>query len=52
MALSTEAVSILRYGAGILKWNKNELQAMDRKSRKFMTKNKKNCTQELEGSRM
>ena len=26
MALNTWAVSILRYGAGILKWNKNELQ--------------------------
>ena len=26
MALNTWAVSILSYGAGILKWNKNELQ--------------------------
>ena len=26
MTLNTWAVSILRYGAGILKWNKNELQ--------------------------
>ena len=40
MALNTWAVSILRYGAGILKWNKNELQKMDRKTRKFMTRNK------------
>ena len=32
-ALNTWAVSILRYGAGILKWNKNELQEMDRKTR-------------------
>ena len=45
MALNTWAVSILRYGAGILKWNKNELQKMDRKTRKFMTI--KNCTQEV-----
>ena len=30
MALNTGAVSILRYGARILKWNKNELQEMDR----------------------
>ena len=30
----------MRYGAGILKWNKNELQEMDRKTRKFMTMNK------------
>ena len=29
MALNTWAVPILRYGAGILKWNKNELQEMD-----------------------
>ena len=28
------------YGVGILKWNKNELQEMDRKTRKFMTMNK------------
>ena len=40
MGLNTWAVSILRYGAGILKWNKNELQEMDRKTRKFMTMNK------------
>ena len=40
MTLNTWAVSILRYGAGILKWNKNELQEMDRKTRKFMTMNK------------
>ena len=39
MALNTWAVSILRYGAGILKWNKNELQEIDRKARKFMTVN-------------
>ena len=30
----------MRYGAGILQWNKNELQEMDRKTRKFMTINK------------
>ena len=40
MALNTWAVSILRYGAGILRWNKNELQEIDRKTRKFMTMNK------------
>ena len=40
MALNTWAVSILRYGAGILKWNKNELQERNRKTRKFMTMNK------------
>ena len=39
-ALNTWAVSILRYGAEILKWNKNELQEMDRKTRKSMTMNK------------
>ena len=37
MALNTWAVSILRYGAGMPKWNKNELQEMDRKTRKCMT---------------
>ena len=40
VALNTWAVSILRYGAGILKWNKDELQEMDRKNRKYMTMNK------------
>ena len=40
IALNTWAVSILRYGSGILKWNKNELQEIDRKTRKFMTINK------------
>ena len=30
----------MRYGAGILKWNKNELQEMDRKASKFMTMKK------------
>ena len=37
MALNTWTVSTLRYGAGILTWNKNELQEMDRKTRKLMT---------------
>ena len=40
VALNTWAVSILRYGPGILKWNKDELQEMDRKNRKYMTMNK------------
>ena len=40
MALNTRSVSIMRYGAVILKWNKIELQEMDRKTRKFMTVNK------------
>ena len=40
MALNTWPVSILRYGAGILKWNKNEPQEMDRKTRKSITINK------------
>ena len=40
MALNTWAVSILRYGAGIIAWNKNELQEMDRKTRKSITMNK------------
>ena len=46
MALNTWAVSILRHGVEILKWNKNELQEMNRKTRKFMTM-KENCTREV-----
>ena len=37
LAINTWAVSVLRYGAGILKWTTNELKSMDRKSRKIMT---------------
>ena len=36
MVLNTWVVSILRYGDAILKWNKNELEEMDRKTMKFM----------------
>ena len=38
--LNTWAVSNMRYGTGILTWNKNELQEMDRKTKKFMKMNK------------
>ena len=40
MALNTWEVSILRHNVEILKWNKNELQEIDRKTRKLMTMNK------------
>ena len=30
----------MRYGAGTIKWNKEELQEIDRKSRKIKTMNK------------
>ena len=33
-------MSLRRYGAGTIKWNKEELQKIDRKSRKIMTINK------------
>ena len=36
-AMNTWAISLIRYGAGIVKWNKEELQTMDRKTRKMMT---------------
>ena len=36
MVLNSRVVSILRYGDAILKWNKNELEEMDRKTMKFM----------------
>ena len=36
-AINSRAVSIIRYGAGIIKWTKNELEEMDRKTRKLMT---------------
>ena len=39
-ATNTWAVSLMRYGAGIIKWSKEELQAINRKTRKIMTMNK------------
>ena len=39
-AVNTWAVSLMRYGAGTINWNKEELQEIDRKSRKIMTMNK------------
>ena len=39
-ALNTWVISLLRYGAGILKWRKNVLDEMDRQTRKIMTMNK------------
>ena len=37
MAVNTWAVSVLRYGAEILKWNTDELKRLDRRTRTFMT---------------
>ena len=39
-AINSRAVSIMRYGAGILKWTKEELRAIDRKTRKILTANR------------
>ena len=39
-AANTWAESLMRCGAGTIKWNKEELQGIDRKSRKIMTMNK------------
>ena len=36
MAMNTWAVALLRYGAGVLKWRKEEIAAMDCKTRKLM----------------
>ena len=37
MAVNTWAVSAMRYGTGILKWDIDELKSLDRRTRKFMT---------------
>ena len=37
--INSRAVSFVRYGAGILKWAKDELKVMDRKTRNIMTMN-------------
>ena len=40
LAANTWAVSLMRYGAGILRWTKSELQEIDRRIRKVMIINK------------
>ena len=35
--INTQAVSLLRYSAAFVSWRKNELQAIDRKTRKLFT---------------
>ena len=37
MAVNTWAVSVLRYGAGVINWTTAELESIDRKTRKQMT---------------
>ena len=37
MTVNNRAVSVMRYGAGILKWNTDELKSLDRTNRRFMT---------------
>lgn len=37
MAINSRAVSTIRYGAGIIEWTKEELQGIDRKTRKLLT---------------
>ena len=37
IAINTWAVSLLRYGAGLINWTKNEMQELDRKTRKKLT---------------
>ena len=39
-ALNSRAVSLVKYSVGILKWTKDELKAMDRKTRKIMKMNR------------
>ena len=36
-AINYRAVSVVRYGAGIIKWTKEELEKLDRKTRKLLT---------------
>ena len=39
-AINTWAVSLVRYGAGIIMWKKAELESIDRRARKLTTMNK------------
>ena len=40
ITINAWAVSLMRYGAGTVKWTKRELNEIDRKTRKVMTLNK------------
>ena len=40
IAINTWAVSLMRYGVGIVKWTKSKLDEIDRKTRKILTMNK------------
>ena len=46
-AANTWAVSLMRYGAGTIKWNKEELREIDRKFKKIMTMNDWSYTLEV-----
>ena len=37
MAVDTWAVFVMRYGADIWKWNTDELESLNRRTRKFVT---------------
>ena len=39
-AINSRAVSLVRYGAGIIDWTKEELRKIDRKTRKILTMNR------------
>ena len=38
-AMNIWAVAVMRYGAGIMKWTKEELEKLDRQTRNIMTMN-------------
>ena len=44
-AINAREVSIIRYGAGIIKWTNEELGKLDRKTRKLLTINRELQTQ-------
>ena len=35
-SINSRAVAVIRYGAGIIKWTKEKLKTIDRKTRKMM----------------
>ena len=39
IVINTWAVSVLRYGSGIIRWTKKELKTLDRMTRKVLTMN-------------
>ena len=44
-SINSRAVAVISYGAGIIKWTKEKLKTIDRKTRKMMAMRRALCSQ-------